>query len=113
MSNDLLHQIAARLDRHEALLERLAAGLPDLLTPALRRATRGAPFLAGELFRLARAEDEAAFATGLPRPELAEALEMSAVWSAHGLARWIAAREGQGFERVGTEGGSVLWIMTC
>ncbi|RWR08483.1 hypothetical protein [Paenirhodobacter populi] len=107
----LFHQILARLDRQEMLLERLAAGLPDLLTPALRRATGGEAFLAGEVFRLARTQDEAAAATGMPRPELPEALELSGIWSAHGLSRWLAAREGSGVERVGVEHGTALWCV--
>lgn len=101
--------LLARLDRMERLLERLAADQPDLLTPAIRRATRGEVFTAGELFRLAEAQGGAAAASGEPRPELPEALELSGIVSAHGLGRWLAAREGRGVERVATERAGTLW----
>ena len=104
--------LLARLERLEALVARLAAGSPDMLTPALRRATAGLWATAGEMWRLAQAEATAAAAEGRPEPELAEALRLEGVRSSHGLGRWLAAREGQGAERGGTERGGVLWRVT-
>ena len=101
--------VAARLDRIEALLARLTAGLPDILTPAIRRAACDDWFTAGELWRVAVAQAMASATTGDPRPELIEALESEGIRSAHGLGRWISSREGRGFERGGIERGGVLW----
>lgn len=101
--------IVARLDRLEAIVSRLAIGAPDLLSPALRRATGGEWVTSGEVWRLAHAQDVAALTVGCPRPELMEALEAEGVRSSHGLGRWLASHEGQGIERGGTERGGVLW----
>jgi hypothetical protein len=101
----------ARLDRLEALVARLCDGRADMLSPALRRAAGFSWVTAGEVWRLATAQAEAAQAMGEPKPELAEALEVEGIRSAHGLGRWLASREGDGFERGGVCRGGVLWLV--
>ncbi|WP_353350457.1 hypothetical protein [Aquicoccus sp. SU-CL01552] len=91
--------LIARIERLEAQVARLTEGQADFLTPALRRATGGEWKTAGELWRLAQAEAHAAAATGDPEPELAEALRLEGIQSAHGLGRWLAGREDEGVER--------------
>ncbi|MDO6584813.1 hypothetical protein Q4543_04710 [Salipiger sp. 1_MG-2023] len=101
--------VAARFDRIEAMLERMTEGHPDFLTPALRRAMRTEWVTAGELWALAQALDMAAEAEGNPRPELPEALQLAGLLSSHGLGRWLAKREGQGFIRGAATNGGTLW----
>lgn len=101
--------ILARLERLEALVGRLASGTADMLTPALRRAAGGQWFTAGEAWRLAQSQAEAARATGEPHPELAEALDAEGIRSSHGLGRWLASKDGAGLERGGVDRGGTLW----
>lgn len=104
-----LADLLARVDRLGRLVARLMAEQPDALSPAIRSATNGDWFIAGEVWRLAQAGAFAADATGAPRPELADALERAGVRSAHALGRWLAAREGVAFERGKIERGGVQW----
>lgn len=104
--------LIARVERLEALVSRLVEGQADHLTPALRRAMGDQWGTAGEIWRLAQAEAHAAASTGNPEPELSEALRLEGVRSPHGLGRWIAAREGNGFERGPEVRGGVLWQCT-
>lgn len=105
-----LADVLARLERLEALVARLSDGQADTLSPALRRAIGCTWFTAGEAWRLAVAQDQAAQAIGDPRPELIEALEAEGIRSSHGLGRWLAARDGD-FERGGSDRGGTLWRM--
>ncbi|OSP53821.1 hypothetical protein [Pseudoruegeria sp. SK021] len=104
---------AARLDRIEALILHLigaAQPSPRHLVTAIADATDGQWFLAGEVWRMAKAEATAAAATGGTEPELAAALRAEGVTSAHGLGRFLAAREGETFQRGGTERGGTRWL---
>lgn len=107
-----LAEIKARLARIERLLILTLGGeaiQPDeRLALALAEAAPGW-FTAGEAWRLAQAIGAAAAATGDPEPPLSAALRAAGITSPHGLGRWLAAHEGQGFERGGVERGGVQW----
>ncbi|MHA7865874.1 MAG: hypothetical protein ACX93U_00085 [Salipiger thiooxidans] len=101
--------LIARLDALEMAIQRLSETGADALTGALHRAMRNEWVTAGELWRHAASLDLEAEVEGRPRPELAEALERAGIVSAHGLGRWLAKREGQGFERGAVERGGIQW----
>lgn len=101
--------MTARVARLERSFERLHEARSDALVPVLRREMGDEWVTAGELWRLAEAQEDQAAATGEPPPELVEALEDTGIHSAHGLGRWLAAREGQGFIRGEIVKGGVLW----
>lgn len=108
VSPDQLADILARLDRVEALVARHVEPV-DFLTPALRRFMRDGWFTAGEIWRLADAQAKACASIGEPEPESTEALRLEGIRSPHGPGRWIAEREGRGFERAAASRQGVLW----
>jgi hypothetical protein len=104
--------LLAELRRIADALEALApAEAADPVLAAIAERFGSSPFTSAEAAASAASEADWASAAGLRLPPLPAALAAAGVSGAHGLGRFLAAREGRGVIRVGQERTGTLWAV--